>query len=75
MCLIRQSYVYSILGHNAYLGMLYLDLYHTHPVLLAFVEILCKEKAAKAGIMEDQGMENDLNLQRVGNQTPIKGMQ
>ncbi len=29
-----------ILGHNAYLGMLTVDVHHTHPVMRAFIELL-----------------------------------
>lgn len=33
-------YTFVLVGHKAYLGMLYVDMYHNHPVLRAFVQTL-----------------------------------
>ncbi|ELU11907.1 hypothetical protein CAPTEDRAFT_102905, partial [Capitella teleta] len=31
-------------GHNTYLGMLVVDLYHTHPILKEFVQVMLETK-------------------------------
>ncbi|XP_075711257.1 stimulated by retinoic acid gene 6 protein-like [Rhinoderma darwinii] len=62
--LFPKGYEGADMGHNTWIGMLQVDLYHTHPLVLSFCHMLTQETKSRKHYMSPDVLQDCRNKQR-----------